>query len=256
MKAVILAGGLGTRIAEESNIKPKPMIEIGGKPILWHIMKIYSCHGINDFIICCGYKGYLIKEYCANYFLHMSDITFNMKNNEMIVHNKRAENWKVTLVDTGENSMTGGRLKRVSEYIKDEDIFCFTYGDGLSDVDITKSIKFHKSHRKKATLLSTYPPGRFGSIEVAKGMVTSFMEKPKGDGAIINGGFFVLSPKILDYLDDDQTIWEQEPLRKLSEEGELMAFHHDGFWQPMDTLRDKLYLEELWLSENAPWKIW
>ena len=256
MKAVILAGGLGTRIAEESNIKPKPMIEIGGKPILWHIMKIYSCHGINDFIICCGYKGYLIKEYFANYFLHMSDITFNMKNNEMIVHNKRAENWKVTLVDTGENSMTGGRLKRVSEYIKDEDIFCFTYGDGLSDVDITKSIKFHKSHRKKATLLSTYPPGRFGSIEVAKGMVTSFMEKPKGDGAIINGGFFVLSPKILDYLDDDQTIWEQEPLRKLSEEGELMAFHHDGFWQPMDTLRDKLYLEELWLSENAPWKIW
>lgn len=256
MKAVILAGGLGTRIAEESNIKPKPMIEIGGKPILWHIMKIYSCHGINDFIICCGYKGYLIKEYFANYFLHMSDITFNMKNNEMIVHNKRAENWKVTLVDTGENSMTGGRLKRVSEYIKDEDIFCFTYGDGLGDVDITKSIKFHKSHRKKATLLSTYPPGRFGSIEVAKDMVTSFMEKPKGDGAIINGGFFVLSPKILDYLDDDQTIWEQEPLRKLSEERELMAFHHDGFWQPMDTLRDKLYLEELWLSENAPWKIW
>jgi glucose-1-phosphate cytidylyltransferase len=256
MKAVILAGGLGTRIAEESNVKPKPMIEIGGMPILWHIMKIYSFHGINDFIICCGYKGYLIKEYFANYFLHMSDITFNMKNNEMIVHNKRAENWKVTLVDTGENSMTGGRLKRVSEFIKDEDIFCFTYGDGLSDVDITKSIKFHKSHRKKATLLSTYPPGRFGSIEVAKDKVTSFMEKPKGDGAIINGGFFVLSPKVLDYLDDDQTIWEQEPLIKLSEEGELMAFHHDGFWHPMDTLRDKLYLEELWLSNDAPWKIW
>lgn len=256
MKAVILAGGLGTRISEETDLKPKPMIEIGGKPILWHIMKIYSEHGVNEFIICCGYKGYVIKEYFANYFLHMSDVTFDMSDNEMVVHNKRAENWKVTLVDTGENSMTGGRLKRVSDYLLNEDLFCFTYGDGLSDVNISDSIQYHKNHNKKATLLSTYPPGRFGSLNVVDSQVNSFMEKPRGDGAIINGGFFVLSPQVLDYLKDDQSIWEQEPLMQLAKEGELMAYHHDGFWQPMDTLRDKIYLEELWSSDQAPWKIW
>jgi glucose-1-phosphate cytidylyltransferase len=256
MKAVILAGGLGTRLSEETAVKPKPMVEIGGKPILWHIMKQYSAHGINEFIICCGYKGYVIKEYFANYFMHMSDITFDMKNNEMLVHHKRAEPWKVTLVDTGDNSMTGGRLRRVSEYIKDEDAFCFTYGDGVGDIDIRKTIDFHFSHGKKATLTSTYPPGRFGALDIKGGQVKSFKEKPKGDGAMINGGFFVLSPKVIELIENDACVWEQYPLNTLAEEGELMAYEHEGFWQPMDTLRDKVLLEELWQSNKAPWKIW
>ena len=256
MKAVILAGGLGTRLSEETSVKPKPMVEIGGKPILWHIMKQYSAHGINDFIICCGYKGYVIKEYFANYFLHMSDVTFDMKNNEMKVHQKRAEPWTVTLVDTGDNSMTGGRLKRVAEYVKSEEAFCFTYGDGVSDINITNTIDFHKSHGKKATLTATFPPGRFGALDIKSGQVNSFKEKPKGDGAMINGGFFVLSPEVLDYVKGDSSVWEQYPLNKLAEEGELMAYEHHGFWQPMDTLRDKVYLEELWQENKAPWKIW
>jgi glucose-1-phosphate cytidylyltransferase len=256
MKAVILAGGLGTRLSEETSVKPKPMVEIGGMPILWHIMKQYSAHGINDFIICCGYKGYVIKEYFANYFLHMSDVTFDMKNNEMIVHRKRAEPWSVTLVDTGESSMTGGRLGRVAEYIRDDEAFCFTYGDGVGDVDITKTIEFHHSHGKKATLTATYPPGRFGALDINQGQVKSFKEKPKGDGALINGGFFVLSPDVLKYIDGDSCVWEQYPLKKLAEDGELMAYEHQGFWQPMDTLRDKVLLEELWASGKAPWKIW
>jgi glucose-1-phosphate cytidylyltransferase len=256
MKAVILAGGLGTRLSEETSVKPKPMVEIGGKPILWHIMKQYSAHGINDFIICCGYKGYVIKEYFANYFLHMSDVTFDMQNNEMKVHRKRAEPWTVTLVDTGDSSMTGGRLRRVVEHIKDEEAFCFTYGDGVGDIDITRTIDFHKSHGKKATLTATFPPGRFGALDIESGKVNSFKEKPKGDGAMINGGFFVLSPEVLKYIDGDSTIWEQYPLNQLAEDGELMAYEHHGFWQPMDTLRDKVYLEELWQENKAPWKIW
>lgn len=256
MKAVILAGGLGTRLSEETSVKPKPMVEIGGKPILWHIMKQYSAHGINDFIICCGYKGYVIKEYFANYFLHMSDVTFDMQNNEMTVHRKRAEPWTVTLVDTGDNSMTGGRLGRVAEHIKDEEAFCFTYGDGVGDIDIARTIDFHKSHGKKATLTATYPPGRFGALDIQSGQVNSFKEKPKGDGAMINGGFFVLSPEVLTYIDSDSTVWEQYPLNQLAEDGELMAYEHHGFWQPMDTLRDKVYLEELWQEGKAPWKIW
>lgn len=256
MKAVILAGGLGTRLSEETSLKPKPMVEIGGKPILWHIMKTYAEHGITDFVICCGYKGYVIKEYFANYFLHMSDVTFDMKDNEMHVHNQRAEPWKVTLVDTGDGSMTGGRLKRVSEYLKGEDAFCFTYGDGVTDLDIAKSIEFHKSHGKLATLTATFPPGRFGALDINEGQVRSFQEKPRGDGAMINGGFFILSPKVLDYIDDDSTTWEQYPLKQLAEENQLMAFEHHGFWQPMDTLRDKVYLEELWDAGKAPWKVW
>lgn len=256
MKAVILAGGLGTRLSEETSVRPKPMVEIGGKPILWHILKMYSQHGINDFIICCGYKGYVIKEYFANYFLHMSDITFDMRNNHMEVHQKRAEPWTVTLVDTGENSMTGGRLRRVADYIRDEEAFCFTYGDGVSDVDIGATIAFHRQHGKAATLTATFPPGRFGALELQQGRVLSFQEKPKGDGAMINGGFFVLSPKVLGYLDGDATIWEQQPLQRLAADGELMAYEHQGFWQPMDTLRDKIYLEELWASDKAPWKSW
>ena len=232
------------------------MVEIGGKPILWHIMKQYSAHGINDFIICCGYKGYVIKEYFANYFLHMSDVTFDMKNNEMKVHRKRAEPWTVTLVDTGDSSMTGGRLGRVSDYLKDEEAFCFTYGDGVGDVDIAETIKFHKAHGKKATLTATYPPGRFGALDMQDGQVQSFKEKPKGDGAMINGGFFVLSPEVLNYIDGDDCVWEQYPLNQLAEDGELMAYEHHGFWQPMDTLRDKVYLEKLWQSDKAPWKIW
>ncbi len=256
MKAVILAGGLGTRLSEETSTRPKPMVDIGGKPILWHIMKIYSSHGINDFIICCGYKGYVIKEYFANYFLHMSDVTFNMRDNSMEVHNKRAEPWNVTLVDTGEHSMTGGRLRRVAEYVKDEESFCFTYGDGVGDIDIADSIRFHKEHGKAATLTATYPPGRFGALDIQKNQVMNFKEKPKGDGAMINGGFFVLTPKVLEYLTDDSTIWEQEPLRGLAEDGELMAYEHQGFWQPMDTLRDKNLLEELWEAGKAPWKTW
>ena len=256
MKAVILAGGLGTRISEETSVRPKPMVEIGGKPLLWHIMKIYSAHGINEFIVCCGYKGYVIKEYFANYFLHMSDITFDMENNKMEVHQRFAEPWKVTLVDTGEDTMTGGRLKRVVEYVKDEEAFCMTYGDGVGDVDITKSIAFHKAKNVKATLTSTVPPGRFGALDLREGKVNSFREKPKGDGAMINGGFFVLSPKVIDYIESDQTIWERAPLERLAEEGELAAFPHEGFWQPMDTLRDKIHLEELWQSGEAPWKVW
>lgn len=256
MKAVILAGGLGTRLSEETSLKPKPMVEIGGMPILWHIMKSYSYHGINDFVICCGYKGYVIKEYFANYFLHQSDVTFDMRNNTMDVHHKRAEPWTVTLVDTGEDSMTGGRLGRVRKYIENDEMFCFTYGDGVGDIDIGASIAFHKQHGKAATLTATFPPGRFGALDVKRGQVMSFTEKPKGDGAMINGGFFVLNPKVLGYLGGDNTVWEQTPLQKLAEDGELMAFEHQGFWQPMDTLRDKHLLEELWATGKAPWKKW
>ncbi len=256
MKAVILAGGLGTRLSEETSTRPKPMVEVGGKPILWHIMKMYSSHGINDFVICCGYKGYVIKEYFANYFLHQSDVTFCMKENRMDVHEKRAEPWTVTLVDTGDNSMTGGRLGRVADYIKDEEAFCFTYGDGVGDIDIAKTIEFHKQHGKQATLTATYPPGRFGALDIQAGKVNSFKEKPKGDGAMINGGFFVLSPKVLERIDGDDCVWEQQPLMGLAEDGELMAYEHHGFWQPMDTLRDKNHLEELWQSGKAPWKNW
>ncbi|WP_112194173.1 glucose-1-phosphate cytidylyltransferase [Pseudomonas sp. LG1E9] len=256
MKAVILAGGLGTRLSEETSTRPKPMVEIGGKPILWHIMKMYSSHGINDFIICCGYKGYVIKEYFANYFLHMSDVTFNMRDNTMQVHDKRAEAWSVTLVDTGDESMTGGRLRRVADYVKDEESFCFTYGDGVGDIDISASIAFHKQHGKAATLTATYPPGRFGALDIRQGQVLNFKEKPKGDGAMINGGFFVLNPEVLDYITDDSSVWEQEPLMNLAAENRLMAFEHQGFWQPMDTLRDKHHLEDLWTSGRAPWKTW
>jgi len=256
MKAVLLAGGLGTRLSEETSIRPKPMVEIGGKPILWHILKMYSYHGVNDFIICCGYKGYVIKEYFANYFLHVSDITLDMRSNRMEVHLKRAEPWTITLVDTGDNSMTGGRLGRVAEHLRNEQCFCFTYGDGVSDVDIKASIEFHKSHGKLATLTATLPPGRFGALDLEGAQVKRFFEKPKGDGALINAGFFVLSPKVFDYLDGDHTVWEQQPLQRLAADGQLMAFEHHGFWQPMDTLRDKTYLEELWASGDAPWRIW
>jgi glucose-1-phosphate cytidylyltransferase len=256
MKAVILAGGLGTRLSEETATRPKPMVEIGGKPILWHIMKMYSHHGIHDFIICCGYKGYVIKEYFANYFLHMSDVTFDMHANTMHVHEKRAEPWKVTLVDTGDDSMTGGRLARVSDYVRNDEAFCFTYGDGVGDIDISAAIAFHRAHGKAATLTATFPPGRFGALEIKNRQVMSFQEKPKGDGAMINGGFFVLSPEVLGYIKDDATIWEKEPLMRLAEKDQLMAFEHDGFWQPMDTLRDKHLLEELWASGAAPWKKW
>ncbi len=254
MKAVILAGGLGTRIAEETSARPKPMIEVGGKPILWHIMKIYSHYGINDFIICCGYKGYMIKEYFANYFLHMSDVTFDMVNNEMKIHNQKTEPWKITLVDTGELTMTGGRLKRIKEYL-DED-FCMTYGDGVSDVKIDELIKFHKESNAKATLTGCIPPGRFGALEVENGKVKKFVEKPKGDGGIINGGFFVLNPSVIEYIEDDNTVWEAEPLERLASNNELSVHIHNGFWQPMDTLRDKNYLEELWKKNEAPWKLW
>jgi glucose-1-phosphate cytidylyltransferase len=256
MKAVILAGGLGTRLSEETVSKPKPMVEIGGKPILWHIMKTYSHYGINDFIICCGYKGYVIKEYFANYFLHQSDVTFEMKNNKMTVHEDRAEPWTVTLVDTGDNSMTGGRLKRVLPYIKDEEAFCFTYGDGVADINITDLINFHKSHGKQATLTATFPPGRFGALNIEDNQVKKFEEKPKGDGALVNGGFFVLSPKVIERISGDASTWEQEPLKGLAADGELMSFKHDGFWQPMDTLRDKIKLEELYDKNKAPWKVW
>ena len=256
MKAVVLAGGLGTRISEETSNRPKPMIEIGGKPLLWHILKTYSHHGINDFVICCGYKGYVIKEYFANYFLHMSDVTFDMSKNTMEVHQRNAEPWRVTLVDTGENTMTGGRVKRIADYVKDEEAFCLTYGDGLSDVNITKLLAFHKTQRVKATLTGSTPPGRFGALDINGSMVTSFMEKPRGDGAMINGGFFVLSPDVLHYITDDSTKWELEPLERLAQEGNLAAYQHHGFWQPMDTLRDKIYLEELWQSGKAPWKVW
>lgn len=256
MKAVILAGGLGTRLSEETSIRPKPMVEIGGKPILWHIMKMYSHHGVNNFVICCGYKGYVIKEYFANYFLHMSDVTFDMRSNRMEVHHKRAEPWSVTLVDTGDESMTGGRLLRVGDYIKDDEDFCFTYGDGVGDIDITATIAFHRKQRKAATLTATFPPGRFGALNIKDSQVLNFQEKPKGDGALINGGFFVLKPDVLKYLKNDQTVWEQDPLMNLAADGQLMAYEHPGFWQPMDTLRDKHYLEDLWASGRAPWKVW
>lgn len=256
MKAVILAGGLGTRLSEETDIRPKPMVEIGGKPILWHIMKMYSHHGINEFVICCGYKGYYIKEYFANYFLHMSDITFDMSDNHMHVLKERAEPWKVTLVDTGEDSMTGGRLARVKEYIKNDESFCFTYGDGVSDLDIADTISFHNKHGKLATLTATYAPGRFGALDIEKDSVRSFEEKPKGDGNMINGGFFVLSPEVINLIDGDDCTWEQGPLKTLAKDGNLMAYEHKGFWQPMDTLRDKFYLEDLWNTNKAPWKKW
>jgi glucose-1-phosphate cytidylyltransferase len=256
MKAVILAGGLGTRISEETHLKPKPMIEIGGKPILWHIMKLYSAHGVNDFIICCGYKGYIIKEYFANYFLHMSDVTFDMSTNNMQIHQQHAEPWRVTLLDTGEDTMTGGRLKRVASYIHHEDAFCFTYGDGLSDVDITACIDFHHKHQKMATITAVSPPGRYGALNIVGDEVIGFAEKPRGDGGLINGGFFVLSPKAIDLIEDDATPWEGTPLERLATSGELMAFEHKGFWQPMDTLREKVMLESLWESGKAPWKKW
>ena len=255
MKAVILAGGLGTRISEESVTRPKPMIEIGGKPILWHIMKIYSAHGVNDFVVCCGYKGYVIKEYFANYFLHMSDVTFDMQNNKMEVHHRHAEPWRVTLVDTGEATMTGGRLKRIAEHVDGED-FCMTYGDGVSNVDISALLKFHRDHGKQATVTATQPPGRYGALNLDGNTVKSFVEKPMGDGGWINGGFFVLNPKVLDLVDGDDTIWERKPLESLAAADQLEAFFHRGFWQPMDTLRDKIHLEELWQSGKAPWKVW
>jgi len=256
MKAVILAGGLGTRISEETHLKPKPMIEIGGKPLLWHVMKIYSAYGINDFIVCCGYKGYLIKEYFANYSLHTSDVTFDMVNNKVEVHQRYAEPWRVTLVDTGDDTMTGGRLKRVASYLKDEEAFCFTYGDGVSDVNISDVIALHKRQQVKATLTAALPLGRFGALELAGDKVSNFQEKPRGDGGMINGGFFVLSPSVLDLIEGDATTWEREPLEQLAKDGQLAAFQHKGFWQPMDTLRDKNLLEELWNSGNAPWKVW
>ena len=256
MKAVILAGGLGTRISEESSVRPKPMIEIGGKPILWHIMKMYSFYGINDFIVCCGYKGYVIKEYFTNYFLHMSDITFDIKNNSMEVHQHYSEPWKVTLIDTGEQTMTGGRLKRVQQYLENEESFCMTYGDGVSNIDIAALIKFHKEQGLLATLTAVYPPGRFGALDIRDHKVNTFREKPKGDGGMINGGFFVLSPKIFPLLKDDSTVWEQEPLEALANQKQIAAYEHHDFWQPMDTLRDKNYLEELWVGGKAPWKNW
>lgn len=256
MKAVILAGGLGTRISEETHLKPKPMIEIGGRPILWHIMKLYAAHGVNDFVICCGYKGYIIKEYFANYFLHMSDITFDIARNQMEVHQQKAEPWRVTLVDTGDDTLTGGRLKRLASYLKDEQAFCFTYGDGLSDVDIRASIEFHARHGKLATVTAVKPPGRYGALERSGTQVTGFTEKPRGDGGLINGGFFVLSPGCLDYIAGDDVSWESAPMQNLAADGQLMAYEHLGFWQPMDTLREKNLLEELWSSRRAPWKLW
>ena len=257
MKAVILAGGLGTRISEETHLKPKPMVEIGGKPILWHIMKIYSHYGIHDFIICCGYKGYLIKEYFANYFLHMSDVTFDMGQNRMEVHQRHAEPWKVTLVDTGEETMTGGRLKRVASYLEGEDTFCLTYGDGVSDVNIGELVAFHRAQGTLATLTATCPPGRFGALDINPSQrVMTFKEKPSGDGGMINGGFFVLSTKVLELIQDDRTVWEHQPLETLASRGELSAFQHRGFWQPMDTLRDRTLLEHLWAQGTAPWKVW
>jgi glucose-1-phosphate cytidylyltransferase len=255
MKAVILAGGLGTRISEETSVRPKPMIEIGGKPILWHIMKLYSAHNIHNFVICLGYKGYVIKEYFANYFLHMSDVTLDITNNKIEIHQNNAEPWLITLVETGERTMTGGRIKRIANHIGNED-FCLTYGDGVSDVNISELISFHKRQKTLATLTAIQPPGRFGSLLIDSDRITGFKEKPQGDGGWINGGFFVLSPKVIDYIEGDDTIWEKQPLERLAEEGQLASFTHDGFWHPMDTLRDKTYLEELWESGKAPWKTW
>lgn len=256
MKAVLLAGGLGTRLSEETSTRPKPMVEIGGRPILWHIMKVYSHHGIHDFVICCGYKGYVIKEYFANYFLHMSDVTFDIAANTMEVHQRHAEPWRVTLVDTGDDTLTGGRLRRVANYIEDDEAFCFTYGDGLSNVDIGASIDFHRNHGRHATVTAVLPPGRYGAIERDGDRVKNFVEKPPGDGGLINGGFFVLSPAVLEYIEGDETPWEGQPLAKLVADDQLMAFEHSGFWQPMDTLRDKNLLEDLWSSGSAPWKCW
>lgn len=255
MKAVILAGGLGTRISEETHLKPKPMVEIGGKPVLWHIMKTYSFHGVNEFIICCGYKGYLIKEYFANYFLHMSDVTFDMLNNKMEVHQNNSEPWKVTLVDTGEETMTGGRLRRVRDYLGDED-FCFTYGDGVSDVNITELIRFHYAQGTLATLTAVQPPGRFGALDMVQHKISTFKEKPQGDRGWINGGYFILSPRVIDLISGDDTVWEAAPLEQLANDGQLSAYCHNGFWQPMDTLRDRNLLEQLWSSGNAPWRVW
>jgi glucose-1-phosphate cytidylyltransferase len=256
MKVVILAGGLGTRLSEETTLRPKPMIEVGGMPIIWHIMKIYSAHGLTDFVICCGYRGYMIKEYFRNYFLHMSDVTIDMRNNDLVIHDAKAEPWTVTMVDTGVSSMTGGRLQRVAPQLRDAEAFCFTYGDGVADVDITAEIAFHKSHGKMATILAVQPPGRYGALEMAGDRVTGFAEKVRGDGGSINGGFFVLSPQCLDLIEDDDTVWEGGPMTWLASRGELMAFPHTGFWQPMDTLREKNMLEDLWTSGRAPWKIW
>jgi len=256
MKAVILAGGLGTRISEESHLKPKPMIEVGGKPIIWHIMKIYAAHGISDFVICLGYKGYVIKEYFANYFLHNSDVTFDMRNNRMEVHERHAEPWRVTLVDTGERTQTGGRLRRVRHFIDDGEPFCFTYGDGVTDIDIGATIAFHRSRNVAATIAAVTPPGRFGALRLTGDQVAAFEEKPDGDGGMINGGFFVLSPSVIDLIDNDHTVWEKGPLETLARSGQLAAWRHTGFWHPMDTLRDKNHLEELWQSGKAPWKVW
>lgn len=255
MKAVILAGGLGTRLAEETHLKPKPMVEIGGRPVLWHIMKIYSAHGVNEFVICCGYKGYVIKEYFANYPLHVSDVTFDMVSDRMEIHQRKTEPWRVTLVDTGELTMTGGRLKRIARYVESDPFFCLTYGDGVSDIDVSAEVAFHKHHGRKATVAAVRPPGRFGALQKEGHRVTGFMEKPRGDGGYINGGFFVLSPACLDDIEGDIS-WESEPMTRLARAGELMAFEHDGFWQAIDTLRDKNYLEELWASGRAPWRIW
>jgi len=256
MKAVILAGGLGTRISEETHLKPKPMIEIGGKPILWHIMKLYSAHGVNDFVVCCGYKGYVIKEYFANYFLHMSDVTFDIGRNSMHVHQQKAEPWRVTLIDTGEETLTGGRLKRVAEYLTPGESFCFTYGDGLADLDVSKELIFHRSHGRLATVAAVRPPGRYGALLTNGNQVVNFTEKPRGDGGLINGGFFILEPACIGLIDGDHTSWESTPLSRLADAGQLMAFEHAGFWQPMDTLRDKNRLEEMWQAGKAPWKLW
>ena len=256
MKAVILAGGLGTRLSEETSVKPKPMIEIGHRPILWHIMKLYSAHGINDFVVCCGYKGYMIKEYFSNYALHTSDVTVDVRRGSVEVHQRRAEPWRITLVDTGDDSMTGGRLLKVAEHIRNEETFFFTYGDGVGDIDITASLAFHRAHGRKATLTAVAPPGRFGALQLEESRVVTFQEKPSGDGGLINGGFFVLSSQVLSLIQDEMTVWEYEPLHTLAAEGELMAFEHRGFWQPMDTLRDKIQLESLWNSGQAPWKVW
>ena len=255
MKAVILAGGLGTRLGEETSVRPKPMVEVGGMPILWHIMKIYSAHGVNDFIVCLGYKGYLIKEYFANYFLHTADVTIDLRKNSTEIHEKRTEPWRITLVDTGADTQTGGRLKAVSQYLDPDEPFCFTYGDGVASVDVAAQIAFHKAHGKAATITAVAPPGRFGALEFEGEKVRSFREKPAGDGGLINGGFFVLDPAVIDLIEDDDSIWEQQPLEQLAAAGELVAYRHDGFWQPMDTLRDKTYLEDLW-REGAPWKCW
>ena len=256
MKAVILAGGLGTRISEETSVRPKPMVEIGGKPILWHILKIYSHFGINDFVICLGYKGYVIKEFFSNYFLHTADVTFHMDENRMEVHDSTTEPWRITLVDTGDSTQTGGRIKRVAKYLKGEDDFCLTYGDGLADIDIAKSIEFHRNHGRLATMSAVQPSGRWGSLVMEGEQVTAFREKPAGDGVWVNGGFFVLSPRVLDYIEDDRTVWEREPLERLAEEGNLHAYYHPGFWQPMDTLRDKTHLEAIWQDGTAPWMKW